>query len=608
MPLLVLLAICLLGRPAEAQYGGGTGEPNDPYLIYTAEQMNEIGLQEDDWDKHFKLMGDIDLSTYTGTQFNKVGLSYRLPFSGVFDGNGKKISNFFYTPPDANNIGLFGYVISGAVIKDLGLIAPNIDAGTRDSVGSLVGSNRGTITNCYAEGGSVSGDENVGGLVGKNVGAISNCYVTGEISGNDRVGGLVGNNYGTITNCYSIGRVSGISHVGGLIGTSSAGVAVSFWDIQTSGKSTSAGGTGKTTAEMQRTSTFLGWGGCGNEAIWTIDEGNDYPRLWWENKAGEVIQTQQLSAFLTGAGTENDPYLIYTAEELNVIGVFPCELDKHFKLMSDIDLADYTGTDFNIIGIDWQNPFTGVFDGSGHTISNFTYTSTNRNQVGFFGFVRGKDAEIRDLGLLDPNITGRYSVGSLVGYLRYGTISNCYVEAGSVWGSGTSWWYRGVGGLVGYNGGTITNCYSSASVSAEWYVGGLVGHNSFSGTITYCYATGSVAGDDDVGGLVGVNEDTITNCYSTGSVTGTTHVGGLIGSKSEYGTPTVTDSFWDIQTSGQSISAGGTGKTTAEMQTESTFTDAGWDFLAETENGTEDIWWILEGQDYPRLWWELVGN
>jgi len=67
----------------------------------------------------------------------------------------------------------------------------------------------------------------------------------------------------------------------------------------------------------------------------------------------------------------------------------------------------------------------------------------------------------------------------------------------------------------------------------------------------------------------------------------------------------VTASLWDIQTSSQTRSdGGGTGKTTAEMQTAKTFLDAGWDFVGETINGTDDIWWILEGQDYPRLWWE----
>ena len=66
----------------------------------------------------------------------------------------------------------------------------------------------------------------------------------------------------------------------------------------------------------------------------------------------------------------------------------------------------------------------------------------------------------------------------------------------------------------------------------------------------------------------------------------------------------ITASFWDMEASGRVSSSGGIGKTTAEMQTVSTFLDAGWDFIDETEDGTENIWWILEGQDYPRLWWE----
>ena len=66
--------------------------------------------------------------------------------------------------------------------------------------------------------------------------------------------------------------------------------------------------------------------------------------------------------------------------------------------------------------------------------------------------------------------------------------------------------------------------------------------------------------------------------------------------------------FWNTQTSGQAVSIGGTGKITAEMQTASTFLEAGWDFVGETDNGTDDIWWIDEGQGYPRLWWEPLSN
>jgi len=67
----------------------------------------------------------------------------------------------------------------------------------------------------------------------------------------------------------------------------------------------------------------------------------------------------------------------------------------------------------------------------------------------------------------------------------------------------------------------------------------------------------------------------------------------------------VVNSFWDIETSGWLTGDGGTGKSTVEMQMARTFLNIGWDFVDETANGTEDIWWILEGQDYPRLWWEI---
>lgn len=95
----------------------------------------------------------------------------------------------------------------------------------------------------------------------------------------------------------------------------------------------------------------------------------------------------------------------------------------------------------------------------------------------------------------------------------------------------------------------------------------------------------------------------IVDCYSTGLVSGNEYVGGLVGRNRSGWWPTA--SFWDIDTSGQMVSDMGIGKTTVEMQTAKTFLDAGWDFIDEADNGTEDIWWIDDGQDYPRLWWEV---
>jgi hypothetical protein len=367
-----------------------------------------------------------------------------------------------------------------------------------------------------------------------------------------------------------------------------------------------------------------------------------------------------------GTGEPNDPCRIYTAEQMNAIGAEPSDWDKHFKLMADTDLSAYTGTDFNIIGY-WvdprdNKPFTGVFDGNGHTISNFNYTSTDANNIGLFAYVDDPNAEIKDLVLIDPNIeagTGNW-VGSLVGWLREGSVTCCYAKGSSVSGTmyvgGLVGWHSGgpivncystgnvsgkwwsVGGLVGVNSGTITNCTTSARVSGKNNVGGLAGDNR--GTITNCYATSSVAGTEHVGGMVGENfGGQVTNCYSTGSVRGTTLIGGLVGKNvpisylnqgggytlvggtvsNSYSTGSVSgnenigglvgdnlkgeiaNSFWDIETSGLTTSAGGTGKTTAEMQVKSTFTNAGWDFVGESINGTEDIWSICEGTNYPRL-------
>ena len=104
-------------------------------------------------------------------------------------------------------------------------------------------------------------------------------------------------------------------------------VTDSFWDIETSGQIASKGGSGKLTVEMQTAATFLkaGWDFVdeidnGTEDVWWIDDGNDYPRLAWENQPGTAIIHPGLSAILTGAGTQNDSYLIYTAQDLITIG------------------------------------------------------------------------------------------------------------------------------------------------------------------------------------------------------------------------------------------------------------------------------------------------
>ena len=768
---------------AAGTYSGGSGEPNDPYLIATAEDMNEIGTHPNDWDAHFLMITDINMACYTGTQFNTIGrleivngYTIQQPFTGVFDGNDYTISNFTLNSASAGYAALFGLVSDPtAEIKNVRLIDPNVhgycyvsnlvgllEAGTitgcgveggtvsgnesgigglvgesygtisncyatgdvtgGDRLGGLTGYNRGTISNCYAVGqvlgtgdrvgglvgrncygaisncyatGSVTGDSLVGGLAGESggeehyLGTISNCYATGDVTGGSDVGGLVGKNYeGIITNCYATGDVTGVSDFGGLVGWNGyyANIFASFWDTQTSGQGDGIGyddGTGtvevygKTTAQMYSMHTFLGWGA--DPAVWTIDDTNDYMHLAWENSQGEPI-SPILSDLLGGSGTEEEPYLIHTPNDLNSIGLFFYEWNKHFKLIADMNLSDYNETNFNIIG-NIGIPFTGVFDGNDHTIGNFTWNSTTADRIGLFGYIYDPNAEIKDVRLIDPNIRGEDYVGALAGRLQNGTIIGCGIEGGTVSGdfgvgglvghcysgaisncyaTASITGYSCVGGLAGKNEvGTISNCYATGDASGTYYVGGLAGGNS--STISNCYATVSVSGTDCVGGLAGLSSGTVSNCYTSGDVSGTNGVGGLVGVSSYpisncyangtvdgndyvgglagYNSNSISNSyaaggvsgdsnvgafagydfsgsymsnFWDSDVNPDVNGIGNIsdpnviGKTTVQMQTESTFTDYGWDFVGEKTNGPNDIWTIHENQDYPRLVWDLV--
>jgi hypothetical protein len=565
-----------------ATYGGGTGDPNDPYQIWTPEQMNTIGANSADWGKCFILMADIDMSAYTGTAYNIIGNS-TTNFTGTFDGNGYAISNLTYTTTTAvNYVGLFGYTNS-ATVRNLGIVNANISTGG-SYAGGLVGfQSSGAITNCYSTGtissSSTSSSANAGGLVGfQSNGNITTCYSTGTVScsstSSASAGGLVGSGgtitncystasvnssatsitsisyaggivgLGTITNCYSTGAVtasgSGTTYIGGLVGR--GGGVNSFWDTQTSGVAASAGGTGRTTAQMKQAANYIGWNSP-TQTNWTIDDGNDYPRLAWQNQTGTPLSAETLADYVPGAGTEAEPYLISTPEQLNIIGIFPDEWAKFFRLENDIDLSAFTGTQFNRIGVSSDKPFSGTFEGNGNIISNLTYTTTAAvSNAGLFSRING--ATIRNLGVLNANIsTGGFGniAGGLVGSLYNGTITNCY-STGTVAASYIA------GGLVGqlWSGTiTITNCYSTCSVSASDSAGGLVGDVSQDGTITItnCYSTGAVTAYSpsmpvNAGGLAGrlgsSGTKIITNCYSTGAVTASSpsapaYAGGLVG-------------------------------------------------------------------------------
>ena len=316
----------------------------------------------------------------------------------------------------------------------------------------------------------------------------------------------------------------------------------------------------------------------------------------------------------------------------------------------------------------YSDGFTGSFIGQGYEIRDLFINRPDQDYVGLFALVFWihpieNVGAIENVGVVSANVTGHSQVGALVGDNR-GIVNNSYSTGGVTNGhtyigglvgysdggvvsssnsAGNVSGFRYVGGLVGgitgtqnVREGTVMNCYSTSSVTSYTRTAGLVASIVADGNVTGCYFAGSVNGtrwvaglvaencggtvsdsysmgnvtgrdySGYVGGAVGVNVwgGTISNCYSSGPVNGKTPVGGLVGENSDG---TVNSSVWDIQTSGQSASDGGIGKSTTEMKSIATFTGAGWDIVAVTDPDVADpayIWNIVDGRTYPFLSWQ----
>jgi len=325
-------------------------------------------------------------------------------------------------------------------------------------------------------------------------------------------------------------------------------------------------------------------------------------------------------AFGGGTGTPGDPYMIEDVADLQAMQT---NLTAYYALSDNIDASATSGWNdgqgFEPIG-DADNRFSGGFDGAGHNITGLYINRPDTNNVGLFGHVGHNTGAtvIKNVSLVNTTVIGARGTGTLIGRVTGNAntlIEKCSAVGGSVTGNGAT------GGLIGsFNsyrttpGGTdnpilhysYTNVTVSSSVSGGGRdkFGGLAGCSQ-KGTIQNSYSRSSVTvtNGSRIGGLAGCIDyrGEIFNSYSTGtvSVTNCVSVGGLVGNRMGGGANVgvVTHSFWDIETSGQTTSAGGTGKTTSEMQTETTFTGAGWNF--------DDIWDIdSEVNDgYPYLVW-----
>jgi len=414
------------------------------------------------------------------------------------------------------------------------------------------------------------------------VGPVSNSYSSSNVTGGDYVGGLVGYNWwADVSNSYFTGNVTGCCVVGGLVGYSRWGAKMinshyNYDEVLINGENA-------ITIGALSDEDFQEW--LGNDKFLDVNE-----RL----------------------SQEDGYYIISNIGDFKQLLPFG-QNGLKFRLKNDIDLAGEPNFYIPYLG--------GEFDGDGHNISNLNVDLYFAFGVGLFGYIAW-GGSVSDVGAENVHITGDWTTGGLAGH-NEGAVSNSH-STGSVHGHEYE-----VGGLVGYNGGIVTNSYSSNDVSGMFDVGGLVGLNEW--MMSNSYSTGDVAGDQYVGGLVGYNGDTLSKCYSTGNVTGY-YAGGLVGQNSgtvdnSYSTGNVTDSsgvgglvgyssggtatnsFWDTETSGQTTSAGGTGKNTTEMKDFTTFSGATWDIFAvggPGDRNTGYIWNIVDDVTYPFLSWQPV--
>ena len=267
----------------------------------------------------------------------------------------------------------------------------------------------------------------------------------------------------------------------------------------------------------------------------------------WADGGGESGAAEDLG-YIYDSNTNT--YTVYNADGLMNIAelVNGGKTDINITLDKNIDL---TGKDWTPIGTDYDNAYTGTFDGGGHTITGLTVT-TNDQYAGLFGYLGkfGKFCTVKNVVMDGIQITCNHRLGSaggVAGYSRAVTIENCSVS-GSV--SGTM---RAGGVVGGLNGGSITGCSSSATVKGTLNVGGVAGETNSGATMAACYATGNVTIEIDPinntlgGGLVGFNaRGSVLACYATGNVTstgsstGNVYIGGFLGGNYT----TVTACYW----------------------------------------------------------------
>jgi len=570
----------LLAQTADLPSGVGTS--TDPYQVETLNNLYWISQNDTSWDKYFEQTADIDAATTSGWDggagFLPIGNSITA-FTGSYNGQGGTVAGLTINRPTTTFVGLFGFAVGGEV-KNIGVTTASITGNY--FVGGIVGYvlNSTDIANCFSSG-SVTGNYFVGGLTGflDDGSLLDNCGSTASVSGNRYVGGLSGRNLASVSDCYAAGSVSGTSYTGGLAGDGAGTATNSFYDTQTTGQTTSAGGTGKTTAEMKDIATYTSLATSGLTTAWDfVGEENDDSGIldWWNmdttyNSGYPVPSWDDFTIAPAGTGSEADPYQIATLNNL----YWFTENWSNSYIEQLADIYAYS-TAYIRFGLGFKpiadgGEFNGHYNGNGYSIKGLTMVNRTTFKIGFIGHLAGT---VSDLSIVDADFRDESEsisfIGVLAGHIQNGSVARCFASGTiNITGSGTT----GCGMLVGMNGGTITECGASGTISVTdngLHLGGLIGYiwPWYPFEVSNCYSSVDIDGNGQtscIGGFCGCVHDhffhvLLENCYSSGSVTGIDpaypdNIGGFIGNN---GTEeiTFTACFWDTENSGTTDGVG----------------------------------------------------
>lgn len=460
----------------------------------------------------------------------------------------------------------------------------------------------------------------VGGIVGYGNRApyFENCTCATPITGRDFVGGIMGGRSGlnenlTMVSCNTDTTITGRNHVGGIIGLHDVhGSGSSISDCTVKGTINATGNNvggicGSSTRLITGITVYMtinapnsnyvgGITGYVNRNC-TITEctvttpimGVDYVGgiVGGRSATNDILQVSNCTINTTVSGRAFVGGIIGSGEMYHGSSkVNDCVVKGIIE-----GTGNYIGGVVGYCRIPLENLFVNRND------LTIVASSTSNYVGGIVGYAR-ENTTFTNCGS-DIDISGQDYIGGICG----GTInSNAIINMTKCFYKGNVTGRNYLGGICGYlsaynTGSNINTSYTIGSVAGTGdYIGGFVGYcNS---PITNCYSHSDVTGASHVGGFCGrVQDRNITNVYSCGAVVGTSNTGGLVGSKN---TGTATDCFWDTQTSGQATSALGTGKITAEMKTQSTFTN--WDF-------STPIWKMdCYNEAYPYLNFQGIGS